>query len=212
MKFPEEVLIKDKKSALLKVSEELFSVHGFDGTSTRMIADQSGINIAMINYYFGSKESLYIAIFENRLRYIIDEIDRVNWLDLRPAQKLETYLRGYIQRIQDNQGFYRMESRQLTMLEQPPIVKLLEASRNKAFLLLHNIITDGILEGVFQHIDIEVYALNIIYMLPTIFTRPGSLFVQLGFSVGDEGNTNSLENRIISFLLSSLIIKNIPRS
>jgi len=212
MKFPEEVLIKDKKSALLKVSEELFSVHGFDGTSTRMIADQSGINIAMINYYFGSKESLYIAIFENRLRYIIDEIDRVNRLDLRPAQKLETYLRGYIQRIQDNQGFYRMESRQLTMLEQPPIVKLLEASRNKAFLLLHNIITDGILEGVFQHIDIEVYALNIIYMLPTIFTRPGSLFVQLGFSVGDEGNTNSLENRIISFLLSSLIIKNIPHS
>ena len=98
------------------------------------------------------------------------------------------------------------------MLEQPPIVKLLEASRNKAFLLLHNIITDGILEGVFQHIDIEVYALNIIYMLPTIFTRPGSLFVQLGFSVGDEGNTNSLENRIISFLLSSLIIKNIPHS
>ena len=212
MKFPEEVLIKDKKSALLKVSEELFSVHGFDGTSTRMIADQSGINIAMINYYFGSKESLYIAIFENRLRYIIDEIDRVNRLDLRPAQKLETYLRGYIKRIQDNQGFYRMESRQLTMLEQPPIVKLLEASRNKAFLLLHNIITDGILEGVFQHIDIEVYALNIIYMLPTIFTRPGSLFVQLGFSVGDEGNTNSLENRIISFLLSSLIIKNIPHS
>ena len=212
MDFPEEVLVKDKKAVLLKVSEELFSVYGFEGTSTRMIAEQSGINIAMINYYFGSKESLYIAIFENRLRYIIDEIGRVSQLDIGPAQKLETYLRGYIHRIQGNQGFYRMESRQLTMLAQPSIVKLLEHSRNKAFLLLHNIITDGILQGVFQHVDIEVYALNIIYMLPTIFTRPGRLFVQLGFSVNDDAKPNSLENRIIGFLMSSLITKNIPHS
>ncbi|WP_142530590.1 TetR/AcrR family transcriptional regulator [Pedobacter westerhofensis] len=211
MTFPEEVLINDKKATLLKVSEELFATYGFDGTSTRMIAEQSGINIAMINYYFGSKELLYTAIFENRLIYIIEEIDRIGQLDIGPAEKLELYLRGYIRRIQNNQGFYRMESRQLTMVEQPPIVTLLETSRNKAFLLIHNIITRGILQNVFQHIDIEVFALNIIYLLPTVFTRPPALFAQLGFSTNDHRQSNSLENRIIQFLMASLIIKKIPQ-
>lgn len=206
MKCTEDTLIKDKKAVLLEVAERLFSLHGFDGTSTRMIAEQSGINIAMINYYFGSKDALYTSIFENRLLFIIDEIDRVSCLNLGPAEKLETYLRDYIQRIQRNQGFYRMESRQLTMLEQPPIVTLLDTSRNKAFLLLHNIVTEGILKSVFHHIDIEVFALNIIYLLPTLFTRPSALFAQLGFSLAEGTEQNSLENRIVSFLMSSLIV------
>jgi len=212
MKFPEDVLINDKKATLLKVSEELFATYGFDGTSTRMIAEQSGINIAMINYYFGSKKLLYTAIFENRLVYIIEEIDRVGQLDIGPVEKLELYLRGYIRRIQSNQGFYRMESRQLTMLEQPPIVILLETSRNKAFQLLHNIITKGILQNVFQHVDIEVFALNVIYLMPTVFTRPATLFAQLGFLTNDHQQNNSLENRIIRFLMSSLMIKKTPQS
>ncbi len=206
MKFAEETMIKDKRAILLKVSEELFAIYGFEGTSTRLIAEQSGMNIAMITYYFGSKEALYTAIFENRLLHIIDEIGRIERLDLGPVEKLETYLRGYIQRIQSNQGFYRLESRQLTMLEQPPIVTLLNVSRNKAFHLLHHIIAKGISDGVFHHVDIEVFVLNIIYFLPTVFTRPAALFSRLGFPENDQAHGNSLENRIISFLLSSLII------
>jgi len=211
MKFPDEAVLKDRKGTLLKVSEELFAKHGFNGTSTRMIAEQSGVNIAMINYYFGSKEALYTAIFENRLLYIINEYDRISKLDLGPGEKLEIYLRSYIQRIQSNQGFYRMESRQLTMLEQPPIVKLLETSRSKAFLLLHEVITNGVLIGVFQPVDIEVISLNIIYMLPTVFTRPVTLFNQLGFSMNQYSHGTSLENRVVAFLMSPLIIKKIPQ-
>jgi len=205
MKLAEKPLIKDTKAVLLQVSEELFANHGFEGTSTRMITEAAGVNVAMITYYFGSKKDLYLAIFKNRLLYSINEIDRINHLELGPAEKMELYLRGYIHRIQSNQGFYRMESRQLTMLEQPSIVTLLNESRNKAFLLLHNIITQGILEDVFKWVDIEVFVLNILYLMPTLFTRPDSLFGRLGFSVAANAHHNSLENRIISFFLSSLI-------
>lgn len=206
MKFPAEPLIKDKKSVLLKVAEELFAIYGLEGTSTRMIAEQSGINLAMINYYFGSKDALYAAIFENRLVAIIQEIERVGRLTLAPAEKLETYLRGYIQRIQNHQGFYRMESRQLTMLEQPPVVDLVNASRTKAFLLISTIIENGVSTGVFRKVDVAVFALNILYLLPTLFTRPDSLFIQLGFTENHDSAVDTVENRVINFLMSSLII------
>jgi len=206
MKFSEEPLIKDKKATLLKVAEELFAIYGFNGASTRMIAEQSGINLAMINYYFGSKEALYAAIFENRLLFIIQEIERIAQLELPPAEKLETYLRGYIHRIQTNQGFYRMESRQLTMLEQPSIIGLVNTSRSKAFSLIHTIIGNGVSLGVFREIDTAVFGLNVLYLLPTLFTRPDSLFNQLGFSESHDSAVDSLENRVLTFLMSSLII------
>jgi AcrR family transcriptional regulator len=205
MNVAEKPLIKDTKAILLQVSEELFANHGFEGTSTRMITEAAGVNVAMITYYFGSKKALYFAIFKKRLLNSINEIERVGTLKLGPAEKMELYLRGYIQRIQSNQGFYRMESRQLTMLEQPSIVALLNDSRNKAFLLLHTIITKGIVENVFKRVDIEVSVLNILYLLPTLFTRPDTLFGQLGFAVAANAHHNSLENRIVNYFLSSLI-------
>lgn len=57
----------DKKELLLDVAEGLFAQLGFEGASTRHIAADAGMNISMLNYYFGSKEGLYQAVVERRL-------------------------------------------------------------------------------------------------------------------------------------------------
>jgi AcrR family transcriptional regulator len=46
---------------LLDAAHALFSEHGFDGTTTRAIAERAGVDAALIARYFGSKEKLYIA-------------------------------------------------------------------------------------------------------------------------------------------------------
>ena len=48
------------KLALIDAAGELFAEHGFEGTSTRAIADKAQVNIAGIKYHFGSKEALYL--------------------------------------------------------------------------------------------------------------------------------------------------------
>ncbi|MES1161400.1 MAG: TetR family transcriptional regulator, partial [Bacteroidota bacterium] len=50
--------MSDKREHILIVAEELFGENGFDGTSVRDIAHKAGVNLAMISYYFGSKEKL----------------------------------------------------------------------------------------------------------------------------------------------------------
>src|SRR3984893_4216198 len=57
----------DKKDYILDVAERVFSDLGFDGASTRMISGEAGVNMAMLNYYFGSKEGLFLAIFERKI-------------------------------------------------------------------------------------------------------------------------------------------------
>jgi AcrR family transcriptional regulator len=48
----------DKQIHILQVAESLFCWKGFDATSIRNIAKEAQINIAMVSYYFGSKERM----------------------------------------------------------------------------------------------------------------------------------------------------------
>mgnify|MGYP000184469773 CR=1 FL=1 len=48
----------DTRSRILDAAEVLFMEHGFDGTSMRMITSQAGVNLAAVNYHFGTKELL----------------------------------------------------------------------------------------------------------------------------------------------------------
>ena len=52
----------DKQINILQIAEKQFAEHGFDGTSIRDISKEAKINIAMISYYFGSKEKLLEAL------------------------------------------------------------------------------------------------------------------------------------------------------
>lgn len=53
------------KEKLLTASIDVFGRYGFDGASTRMLADSAGVNLQAIPYYFGGKEGLYIAAAEH---------------------------------------------------------------------------------------------------------------------------------------------------
>jgi AcrR family transcriptional regulator len=46
----------------MRAGSEVFAAHGFEGASVEMIADEAGVNKAMINYHFGGKRGLHKAI------------------------------------------------------------------------------------------------------------------------------------------------------
>jgi AcrR family transcriptional regulator len=52
---------------ILDAAEELFMQHGFEGASMRMLTARAGVNLAAINYHFGSKDALIEAVFRRRL-------------------------------------------------------------------------------------------------------------------------------------------------
>jgi TetR/AcrR family transcriptional regulator, regulator of cefoperazone and chloramphenicol sensitivity len=52
---------EDTWRRILETALALFAAEGFDGTSTREIAERAGVNLPAIQYYFGSKEGLYRA-------------------------------------------------------------------------------------------------------------------------------------------------------
>jgi AcrR family transcriptional regulator len=57
----------DTKSRILDAAEELFMEHGFEATSLRLITTAASVNLAAVNYHFGSKEELFQAVLTRRL-------------------------------------------------------------------------------------------------------------------------------------------------
>lgn len=56
----------DTKEMILDAAERLFATEGYHGTSIRAITKEAGVNLASINYHFGSKEALLEALFKHR--------------------------------------------------------------------------------------------------------------------------------------------------
>jgi AcrR family transcriptional regulator len=55
------------KAKILDAAEALFMEHGFEATSLRAITTAAGVNLAAVNYHFGSKEELFQAVLTRRL-------------------------------------------------------------------------------------------------------------------------------------------------
>ncbi len=117
------------KERILEVAGHLFAEKGFDATSMRDITDAAGVNLASVNYHFGSKEGLISAVFErllvsvNKARLaMLDEIEG-GAEGRRPGLEavLEAFVRPAVEQAldtaRDNDSFIRLMGRCLT---EPP--------------------------------------------------------------------------------------------
>src|SRR5688500_17769747 len=86
------------KDRILGAAEELFAQHGFGGTSLRQVTSRADVNIAAVNYHFGSKEHLVNEVFRRRM----DEMSAQRLAQLKAAQaeapgELEPILAAFIE-------------------------------------------------------------------------------------------------------------------
>ncbi|HEC96776.1 MAG TPA: TetR/AcrR family transcriptional regulator [Nitrospirae bacterium] len=85
--------LSDTKERILDSSEYLFARKGFHNTSLRAITDRAGVNLAAVNYHFGSKEALLDAVFQRRL-VPLNKVRRDNLEIVRETARQEGSLPG----------------------------------------------------------------------------------------------------------------------
>jgi AcrR family transcriptional regulator len=70
--------------SILDAAERSFAESGFDGVSLRTITERAGVDLALANYHFGTKENLLHEVIARRARVVHDE--RVEALELARQQ------------------------------------------------------------------------------------------------------------------------------
>ncbi len=140
----------DKQIQILEIAEKLFAEHGFDGTSVRDIAKNADINVAMISYYFGSKEKLFESLILYRAGDLRIQLENLSKEETTPVEKLNKILDLYITKIHSNKYIYRILHFELSSKKGQRKFDSFTEVKKANLITLQNIIEDGQLKGVFR--------------------------------------------------------------
>ena len=153
------MIITEKHLQILGKAEELFAARGYEGTTVRDIAEAAGVNLAMISYYFGSKEKLLEALFKERMSSTKQRIETVVKNEsLLPFQKMEIMIDQYIDRVSEKQTFYKVMLCAQVINKNSVVLKLLKELKLVYATLIREVITEGQRMKVFKK-DIDVIML-----------------------------------------------------
>jgi len=121
----------ETRTRILDAAEELFMLHGFEGTSMRLLTAKAEANLAAVNYHFGSKDALIEAVFRRRLDPMnaarIAELDRLEkdagGRTLTPPQIIGAFIGASLRMIEDaktgGRNFIRLLGRTYTDPQKP---------------------------------------------------------------------------------------------
>lgn len=105
-------LRNDTRTRILDAAELLFMAHGLEATTLRMITGEAQVNLAAVNYHFGSKEALIEEMFRRRLTWLneerLRELDRFEAMaqgaPLKPRQIVDAFFGVALRMAADVEG------------------------------------------------------------------------------------------------------------
>jgi AcrR family transcriptional regulator len=141
-----------KKEHILEKAEALFSEKGFDATSVRDIAKAAGINIAMISYYFGSKEKLMEELFKMRMSAGLASVKEISEnTDLTTIEKLEKALSGYMDRVKHNKSFYKVILAEQATNKNKSVIRFMSKLKETYAKFFESVLNEGYASGAFKN-------------------------------------------------------------
>jgi AcrR family transcriptional regulator len=87
---------------ILKVATGLFLEKGFAATSTTEIAKKAGCNQALVHYYFRTKDRLFEAIFQSKIKFFIGPLLEIGKEDIPYEHKLAKKIESHFDAVHAN--------------------------------------------------------------------------------------------------------------
>ncbi|WP_111977403.1 TetR/AcrR family transcriptional regulator [Algibacillus agarilyticus] len=97
------------KQKILNAAEILFAKHGFDNTSLRMITTDADVNVAAVNYHFGSKKELIQAVLDRYFTLFVPKLMlslKASLADKEDAFTLTDFYSAFIQPLLSLSGIH----------------------------------------------------------------------------------------------------------
>jgi AcrR family transcriptional regulator len=201
----------DKRSSILAAAETLFSELGYEGTSTRQIAKESGANMSMINYYFGSKEGVFLEIMNRRLENFKAELTIIDEYKISQMEKLFKVIEGYTKRILANISFHKMMHRELSLAQRPEMYCKVKDAMTGNLRVIEKIIQDGIAEGSFRQIDIRMLMGSLMGTITYVATMPSKITEGSVLDINIPKDREILTERLITHLKDLVITYLTPK-
>ena len=95
-------LSHNTEDIIFEAAKKVFIKFGFDGARMQQIADEAGINKALLHYYFRSKERLFDAIFDESFKKFLPDISLIMMSEQPFENKIRLFVSHYIDTLLHN--------------------------------------------------------------------------------------------------------------
>jgi AcrR family transcriptional regulator len=162
----------EKQVQIMEVAEQFFAEKGFDGTSVRDVAKKAGVNLAMISYYFGSKEKLMESLFRYRGHNIKMQLQNMlQNSEMTSLHKIYTLIDNYIERFMNQQCFHKIMAREQMVNLKGSTMKLIFDLKKTNQELIKQLIEEGQKKGEFKkNIDVPLMMATLIGTVSHLIT------------------------------------------
>ncbi|MBL7906206.1 MAG: TetR/AcrR family transcriptional regulator [Bacteroidales bacterium] len=174
--------INTEKSILLS-ARRIFTIKGFDGARMQEIADDAGINKALLHYYYRTKDKLFEAVFKEVLNVIFPKIISILQSPIPVFEKIEKISLTYIELLKENPDLAIFVFHEISRNPQ----RLVENFRNAGidFGIIRKQITLEAKQGVIVSVKAEHLITNLISMCVFPFIAKPVLKGMMGMNEED---------------------------
>lgn len=183
---------QDKEKTILTAARTVFHRSGYDGARMQEIADEAGINKALLHYYYRSKDKLFEAVFQEAFIETLSPIIAIMTSEVPLEEKIPLLVDTYVDKLNENPYLPPFVIQELN--RSPERILKLATSANviKASVLIGQI-EEGIARGKYRKVDPKHALANLIGMI--IFPFVARPLLQFALGLTDEGFAAFLQER-----------------
>tara|TARA_R100001530_G_scaffold122170_2_gene89731 strand:- start:149 stop:763 length:615 start_codon:yes stop_codon:yes gene_type:complete len=197
---------QDTEGQILNAAESVFQKKGMDGARMQEIADEAGINKAMLHYYYRSKQLLFEAVFSNAFSLLAPQLNKILNDDSSIEDKVKNFTHNYITFISKHPYLPNFIIQELN--RNPKFFEKIQ--QNTAFPTLEkfkNQVNEEVEKGILKPIDGEQLFVNIISL--NIFPFVATPLIKGFLKIDDKAFKKMMEERKVS--VSEFIINSIKK-
>lgn len=190
----------EKQIHILDVAEKLIAKKGFEGTSVRDISTAAKINVAMISYYFGSKEKMMSYLYRYRVQKTRESFAEFAEIikEGKPEMQMKELIKFVVNQLFKYNYFHGFVTQELRHTEhlKDDLLEFYTTFTNK----VDDVIKKGVSSGVFTNAPKPEDILTVI-VGSSLFVIRNKNFYQLYVSGKEENYLQEAEKKIQANLL-----------
>lgn len=190
----------EKQIHILDVAEKLIAKKGFEGTSVRDISSEANINVAMISYYFGSKEKMMSYLYRYRVQKTRESFAEFAEVikDGKPEMQMKELVKYVVTQLFKYHYFHGFVTQELRHTEhlKDDLLEFYNTFTQK----IEEVIKKGVASAVFAHAPKPEDLLTII-VGSSLFVIRNRNFYELYVSGKKDGYLQEAEKKVLANLL-----------
>jgi TetR/AcrR family transcriptional regulator len=191
------------RARILDAAVKQFSANGLAGARTDQIAEDAGVNKALLYYYFKGKEDLYDAALESVANRVAASSMAAMGTECSAGERLVYFALNHFDRIHSQRAFQSLMQQEMIRLhrgEENALVRLVDKVFQPMMFMLREVLAEGRSSGELVPVDklqimYAVLGANVFYFLSAPLMR-----MILGSDPLEPGNMNIRRKAAIEYL------------